>query len=380
METRDWLVIDALPGVGALSVARLSSEAPAWPDGWLARLPGQASAALRLWLSAPERSPLQAQVEAALNWEASADNRHLLHPDHSAWPSLLNQIADPPPVLWALGALAPLSLPGIAMVGTRHPSAEGHANAKAFGADLARSGWCVISGMALGIDGLAQDAALNVGGSSIAVLASGIDVVYPSRHRHLYQRLASAPGGLLLAEHPLGTRARPGYFPRRNRIVTGLGLGTLVVEAAEKSGSMISARLALEQGRELFAIPGSIHNAQARGCLQLIRAGANLVRCRQDIQDELKHWAEVYAPPMPPPLAGDAPLASTSKPDKAASSMLAEPDDPVFQQLVSEPQPIDWLVQQTGLGVGDCQRRLLMLELDGWAEQRAGGWVRGQPG
>ena len=263
------------------------------------------------------------------------------------------------------------------MVGTRHPTSEGAQNAQAFARDFANRGWCVVSGMALGVDGMAQRAALEAGGATIAVLASGIDVIYPARHRDLYQRLSETLGGLILAEHPLGTQARPAFFPRRNRIVTGLSLGTLVVEAAEKSGSLVSARLALEQGRELFAIPSSVHNLQAHGCLQLLRNGATLARSSSDILDELQHWAETFMPPVPVETIQSTPVSShfTAQPPPQHPKKQTLPDE-LLCELSETPTPIDRLVQLAKISVGECQQRLLMLELDGWVEQRSGGWVR----
>ncbi|WP_111413437.1 DNA-processing protein DprA [Billgrantia lactosivorans] len=349
-----------LPGMGAARLAELQAADPDWPAGWLARLPHQAATALRLWLDHPARSPLAREVEADLAWLAAAPGRHLLHPGHPAWPALLEQIGDPPPVLWALGDLEALSPPRLAIVGSRRPTREGLTNAAAFGRELASRDWCVVSGLALGVDGAAQQAALEAGGRSVAVLGCGVDVIYPPRHARLYQQLLDR-GGLVLSEHPPGTPARPAFFPRRNRIVTGLSLGVLVVEATEKSGSLVSARLAVEQNREVFALPGSIHNPQARGCLRLIRQGAVLVRHVDDILEELTQWA-VSNPSLP---AG-----------QAAGSAEAASGDPLLRWLSDAPSPLDALVNLTGLGVPECQRRLLELELEGRAAQAPGGWVR----
>ncbi|MDI5935328.1 DNA-processing protein DprA [Halomonas kalidii] len=363
MQAREWLVLSRLPGVGSRQLATIAERSPAWPQGWLATLPGEAATALRLWLEHPARSPIATLLEADQAWLAADPARHLLHVGHPAWPDLLGQIADPPPVLWALGDLAALSSPRLAMVGTRRPTREGLGNATAFARELASRGWCVVSGMALGVDGAAQQAALEAGGRSVAVLGCGVDLVYPPRHHRLYRRLQE-PGGLLLSEHPPGTRARPGFFPRRNRIVTGLSLGVLVVEAAEKSGSLVSARLATEQGREVFALPGSIHNPQARGNLQLIRDGAVLVRDIDDILAELTQWRA-----LPDPDAAAPPPVSTG--EGAASSA-----DPLLRWLSGSPTPVDALVGLSGLGIAECQRRLLELELEGRATQAVGGWVR----
>lgn len=388
MDAKEWLAVNALPGMGAARIAQMVARKPQWPQGWLATLPSNAANALRLWLSQPERSPLQQAVDETLAWLQKAPRRHLLHRDHPAWPALLNQLPDPPVVLWAQGDLSALEGPGLAMVGTRRPTSEGSGHAQAFARELANRGWCVVSGMALGIDGVAQRAALAAGGRSIAVLGCGVDVIYPARHRDLHEQLGSLPGGLLLSEHPPGTVARPAFFPRRNRIVTGLSLGTLVVEATEKSGSLVSARLALEQGRELFALPGSLHNVQARGCLQLLRTGATLVRHVDDIIEELQHWVPHYLPTglstgLPKELPKELATAQTvisAEPapelPEESSDIEARPGDSLLNALGPVPTPIDTLVQHMGVSVSECQQRLLMLELDGKVAQQAGGWVR----
>lgn len=358
MQAREWLALARLPGMGAARLAELVAARPDWPDGWLAVLPREAAMALRLWLDHPARSPLSAALSADEAWLAAEPARHLIHPHHPAWPRLLGQIADPPPVLWALGDLGVLGPPRLAMVGSRRPTREGLTNAAGFARELAGRGWCVVSGMALGIDAAAQQAALDAGGASVAVLGCGVDVIYPPRHHRLHRRLQES-GGLLLSEHPPGTPARAGFFPRRNRIVTGLSLGVLVVEAAERSGSLVSARLALEQNREVFALPGSIHNPMARGCLQLIRDGAVLVRDLDDILAELSQWVFATAPISPP----------GPEPDEAG-------EDSLLRWLSDTPTPVDALVALTGRGVADCQRGLLELELEGTVTQAAGGWVR----
>lgn len=366
MDAKEWLVVHALPGIGAHRVATLVAHDPQWPQGWLAALPVKAASALRLWLEHPARSPLQAVVDTTQAWLTGGANRHLLHRDHPAWPTLLNQLPDPPIVLWAQGDLGALAGPKLAIVGTRQPTSEGSRNAQAFASELAKRGWCVVSGMALGVDGVAQRAAFAAGGRSVAVLGCGVDIVYPARHRALYEQLSSLPGGLLLSEHPPGTSARPAFFPRRNRIVTGLSLGTLVVEATERSGSLVSARLTLEQGRDLFALPGSLHNVQAQGCLHLLRNGATLVRHVDDIIDELQHWASSFLPSsVLPPVDEDAALQNTP---------VAEDD--LLATLGASPTPIDSLVQRLGISVSECQQRLLMLELEGKVASQAGGWVR----
>ncbi|MCH4810751.1 DNA-processing protein DprA [Vreelandella neptunia] len=375
MDAQEWLVVNALPSMGALRIAQLVARQPRWPEGWLAALPSRAASELRLWLEHPARSPLQKVIDETLAWQQQGPSRHILHRDHPAWPDLLNELPDPPVVLWAQGDLGALEGPKLAVVGTRRPTGEGAHNAQTFARDMVRRGWCIVSGMALGVDGVAQRAALNAGGSTIAVLGCGVDVIYPASHRDLHKQLSCLPGGLLLSEHPPGTVARPAFFPRRNRIVTGLSLGTLVVEATEKSGSLVSARLTLEQNRELFVLPGSLHNVQARGCLALLRQGAAHLACSvDDIIADLGHWAEAFIPPgtegKPPE---QVPLPGSLSEDSLSNDCLP---DSLLASLSATPTPIDLLVHTTGVSVSDCQQRLLMLELEGWVTQQAGGWVR----
>ncbi|WP_136066534.1 DNA-processing protein DprA [Modicisalibacter radicis] len=351
------LALAHLPGLGPRRLAELRGQAPDWPQGWLAVLPAAPRDALRLWLDHPSRSPLSARIEGALEWQAAASDRHLLYPGHAAWPALLDELPDPPPLLWAVGDLAAFAAPGLAIVGTRRPTREGLGNAARFAGELATAGLCVISGMALGIDGRAHQAALDARGRSIGVLGCGIDVNYPARHAGLYRRMRGE-GGLLLSEHAPGTRANPAFFPRRNRLITGLSLGVLVIEAAERSGSLISARLAAEQNRDVFALPGSLDNPQARGCLSLLKQGATLVSELDDILLELGHWAP----------AGGSPAA---EPAPAAPG-----GDVLLDLLSSSPTPLDLLIELSGKDFGFCQQRLLELELEGRVTQAPGGWVR----
>ncbi|WP_251977360.1 DNA-processing protein DprA [Salinicola avicenniae] len=379
LTTRDWLALQALPGLGPARLAPLIrrwqvSGEPVWPQGWLAALPSHLAQPLRLWLDHPSRSPLAAAVDAGLEWEAADRRHHLLHPGHPAWPALLDQLPDPPTLLWAKGDLEVLGLPAMAMVGTRRPTREGQDNAAAFSRALVARGFGIASGMALGIDGAAQWAALQAGGATIGVLGCGVDVIYPPRHAGLYREILAGQG-LLLSEHPPATRAHPRFFPRRNRLITGLAQGVLIVEAAEKSGSLVSARLALEQGREVFALPGSIHNPQASGCLRLIRQGeAALVRDVDDMLEELGAWQT----PVPPE-ATRAPLGAVGEGAKAPAmkaDQAAAPSSPLLAALSDAPTPLDLLVDQTGRSVAELQLELLELELEGRVAQAAGGWVR----
>ncbi|WP_110690650.1 DNA-processing protein DprA [Salinicola endophyticus] len=373
---RDWLALAALPGLGPARLAPLlqrwrEPEALAWPQGWLAALPATLAQPLRLWLDHPARSPLEGAVAAALAWQAESPRHHLLHPAHSDWPTLLDQLPDPPLVLWAKGDLSALAPPAIAVVGTRKPTREGRDNAADFARELIARGFGVVSGMALGIDGIAQHTALQAGGATVGVLGCGVDVIYPPRHAGLYRDLL-AGRGLLLSEHPADTVAHPRFFPRRNRLITGLARGVLVVEAAEKSGSLVSARLGLEQGREVFALPGSIHNPQASGCLRLIQRGeAALVRDIDDLLAELGHWS-----PIPADDALETAPSVTAPTPLERAGPAAGPNAGVLAQLSDTPTPIDVLVAACGESVATLQLALLELELEGRVAQTAGGWVR----
>ena len=226
----------------------------------------------------------QTGLKDTLTWLAQANN-HIVTLADPDYPKALLEIADPPPLLYAKGNIALLNKLSIAIVGSRNASVQGEKNAEAFAQGLAVHGLCIVSGLALGIDGAAHRGALKAKGDTIAVVGTGLDMVYPAQHRDLAHQIASS--GLIISEFPLGTLSKPQNFPRRNRLISGLSLGCLVVEANLKSGSQITARLSAEQGREVFAIPGSIHSPLAKGCHQLIKQGAKLVDSLQDIIEEL---------------------------------------------------------------------------------------------
>ncbi|MCM5704348.1 DNA-processing protein DprA [Larsenimonas salina] len=353
-----WVALSLLPGVGPRTVKALREQALAWPEAWLSALSPKARVPLQAYLCDPLESPLGLRVSAYLRW-CDGEARSIVTPSCAAWPSVLDELPDPPIVLWAHGAYSALTLPGFAMVGTRKPTSEGAFNARRFSQALAQQGLAVISGLALGVDGLCHQAALEAGAPTVAVLGCGIDVVYPRQHQRLRERIV-AEGGLLLSEHPPGVQARPQFFPRRNRLITGLALGVLVVEATLKSGSLVSARLALEQNREVFALPGSLSNPQARGCLHLIQQqGAKLVIDVDDILGELllPVSEQVLARPAAPDQA-DVPVAGLA----------------AF--LGAEPVAIDVLVERAGKSIAECASELMMLELEGVVQQVAGGWVR----
>lgn len=290
-------------------------------------------------------------AEPDLRWHALA-HHHIITLSDSRYPARLREIATAPPLLYVAGKVEQLNDPQLAMVGSRHPTVGGLENARAFANHLAASGLTITSGLALGIDAASHEAALDAGGVTIAVAATGLDRVYPARHRELAHRIASQ--GAIVSEFPIGTAPKAQLFPRRNRIISGLSLGTLVVEAARRSGSLITARHAMEQGREVFAMPASIHNPLAKGCHQLIRQGAKLVECVDDILVELADQIDLNETPLP----------ETSKP--AAAGFV--PDDDyrrVLEALGHDPTPIDVIVERSGLTPAAVSSMLLILELNG---------------
>lgn len=283
-ETRAWLQLNRAPGLGAATLAGLLQQFGA-ASAVLAASPAALRAA---GLSSEQAQALRegdaAGVAADFDWLAQPD-RALLSIGDAGYPAALREIARPPPLLFCHGDPELLNLPQLAIVGARNATPQGLQNAQAFAAELAQRGLVISSGLALGIDGAAHRGALDATGHTIAVCGTGLDRVYPARHQKLAHDIAAR--GLLISEFPIGTPALPEHFPRRNRIISGLSMGVLVVEAARESGSLITARLALEQGREVFAIPGSIHNPQARGCHALIRQGGRLVETVDDVLEEL---------------------------------------------------------------------------------------------
>lgn len=274
---------------------------------------------------------------------------------------MLRQIADPPIALFLRGDVALLTSPQLAIVGSRNPSGEGRRNAEEFAAYLARCGLTITSGMALGIDSASHRGALKAGGKTLAVWGTGLDKVYPPAHRELAEQIAAQ--GLIVSEYAPGTPPLPHNFPRRNRLISGLCVGTLVVEANQSSGSLITARLASEQGREVFAIPGSIHNPLARGCHRLIREGAKLVESAGDILEELAPLLKLEA------------AVAESAPTETLAATAAE--DPEYRLLLNSldyaPTSVDALVERTGLTPDVVSSMLLMLELQGQVEAAPGG-------
>ena len=318
-------------------------------------------AAFESWQAGGEPE-VDASIALTLAWLAEAPQRHLLTPEHAAYPYLLKTIADPPPLLFVRGDPVFLAQPQVAIVGTRNPSRGGEQLAHDFAAELAGRGLVITSGMALGIDGAAHQGAVDAKGITIAVLGTGPDRMYPRTHLRLAEQVLDS-GGLIISEYLPGTAPLAPYFPRRNRIISGLSMGVLVVEAALKSGSLITARLDAEQGREVWALPGSVHNPQTKGCHTLIREGAKLV-------EEAAHILEDIAP-----LLGNLRTDSRRTPAPAAPEPSA-PQAVVLEALAWECRSLDWLVEATGLPASDLGSLLLELELDGQVAVVPGGYER----
>lgn len=303
------------------------------------------------------RAPTTSALASTLDWLEQA-NHHLVTFHDSDYPPLLREIARPPVILFVIGDHTQLAGPQLAIVGSRNPTPSGLENAASFARALSYSGLTVTSGLALGIDGAAHEGALEAGGRTIAVLGSGVDQVYPPRHRQLAARIAET--GALVSEFELGTAPKAEHFPRRNRLISGLSLGTLVVEAAIRSGSLITARCAAEQGREVFAVPGSIHAPQARGCHSLIRQGAKLVETAQDVIEEISALTPL-----------------TRQPRATRQDQRPEIQHPKMTQLLNhlgyDPVTIDILVERSGLTADFISSMLLEMELLGIVEARPGG-------
>jgi DNA processing protein len=348
-----WLRLLRTPGVGRGSARKLLAA-----FGSADAAVGASRSALQALVSQAQADALAkvpddhgALLQAARAWLAAGPERHIVVLGDAAYPASLLESPDPPLLLYAIGRIEALALPAVAIVGSRNPSAQGRDNAHAFAKTLGGAGLCVVSGLALGIDGAAHEGALAAGAATVAVMGTGADRVYPARHRDLAHRIVEH-GGVLVTEFDIGMPPLPDNFPLRNRIIAGLARGTLVVEAALASGSLSTARAAVEAGREVFAIPGSIHAPQSRGCHALIKQGAKLVESATDVLEEL-NWK-------------GAPVA--------AAARAAEPvADALLDALGHDPVTLDALAARTGESAATLGARLLELELDGHVARLPGG-------
>ena len=300
------------------------------------------------------KNPDWTLIDSDLRWLAETDSYALTITD-PAYPAQLKEIADPPPILFVRGDPSLLSMPQIAIVGSRNPSTSGLETAFNFAKSLSTSGFVITSGLALGIDAASHRGALQGGGYTIAVAGTGLDRVYPAKHKDLATAIVKT--GAMISEFPPGTSAKANHFPRRNRIISGMCLGLLVVEAAKQSGSLITARMALEQNREVFAIPGSIHNPLARGCNALIREGAKLVETTQHIFEELNVYIQ----------------EDEDFTEKNPETTLDLEQQTLLNLVMFSPTSIDDLVTQTGYPIEVIASTLLILELQGYLEATPGG-------
>lgn len=359
---RYWLALLHAPGVGPVAISELLEEREPhelFAPGGMAHLSG----ALRDALNQPD----WAAVDADLAWLTGGGGRAIITRHDAAYPALLQELSDAPPLLFVQGSVEVLTSPQLAMVGSRNPTTVGSETARDFARHLAGMGLTITSGLALGIDAASHRGALDAKGQTIAVMGTGVDRIYPAAHRDLAHAIV-AGGGALVSEYPPGTPPLPGNFPRRNRIISGLSLGTLVVEAARQSGSLITARLAGEQGREVFAIPGSIHNPLARGCHQLIRDGARLVETAQDVMTELA--------PMLHGLIVEALEQRHVEMEPPGEEALDEEYQQLLLHVGDEVTPVDRLVERSGLTAEVVSSMLLILELRGLITPVPGGYSR----
>jgi DNA processing protein len=361
-EARDWLRLAAIPGLGGAS-QRLLLKAFGLPEAIFSASAAALAAVVGETLARRvAEAPDEAALEAGLAWLAEPGN-HLLTLADPDYPPRLLDTDDPPPLLYVKGRVDLLAQPALAVVGSRNGSRQGEQNALAFASALSSSGLTVVSGLALGIDTAAHRGGLAGAGSTVAVIGTGPDRIYPARNADLAREIAAQ--GAIVSEFPVGTPALPANFPRRNRIIAGLSQGCLVVEAAERSGSLITARLAAEAGREVFAIPGSIHSPHSRGCHKLIKQGAKLVECAQDILEELR---------LPDPLARRAagrPGGAVARDPRAGAR--DEGEAKLLDALGADPCTLDSLMQRTNLTADTLLAMLLPLELEGRVVQLPGG-------
>ena len=370
-ELQAWLRLLLTPGVGNDSARKLLAafgSAPAIFEQSAVALRAIGSARLVQAIQT-EPEDLKTQLASTLAWLAAREDRCVVTLGDLHYPAALLNIPDPPLMLFMLGSLVPRvgthvtldSLSCLAIVGSRNPTPQGEVNARQFAQTFGAAGWCVVSGMALGVDGAAHDGALMGGGHTVAVVGTGLDRVYPKKHLNLAHRIAER--GLIISEFPLGTPPLTANFPRRNRIISGLSHGTLVIEAALQSGSLITARLAAEQGKEVFAIPGSIHSPQSRGCHLLIQQGAKLVESAQDVLEELR---------LPLSFATDA-IASTVDAMAPTETREDKEENPLLKALGFDAASFDALQARTGWPTPQLQAQLLELELSGEVARLPGG-------
>ena len=360
---KNWLILLRVTGLGVAGFHKLLSTLDS-PEKILA---SNSSKLSELGFSQQIISAIQQpdfdEIQTDIEWAESSNNHHIITLFDPQYPQQLKTITHPPPVLFVRGDPDYLRQPQLAMVGSRNPTVAGKRTASDFAKHLSNSGITITSGLARGIDGSCHHGALQGIAGTVALVAHGLDIVYPAAHQSLAEDISNH--GAVVSEVPIGTKPHRGLFPRRNRIISGLSLGTLVVEAALKSGSLITAKHAMEQNREVFAIPGSIHNPLSRGCHQLIRQGAKLVETAEDIIEEL-------LPHMP---AGITAVTETLIDEKNEQTL-----DPDHQKLLKclqyEAIAIDELVDCSGFSAAEVASILLIMELEGRVVNEGGRYTR----
>jgi len=341
-----WLTLLHTPRLGPKTVSKLLAQFHS-ASGIVEHANDISNEPLRKALSSPNTKA----IESDLSWLAAAPDHHIIHLTDPAYPDLLKTIADPPLVLFAAGDPGCLSMPQLGIVGSRNPTASGLESAHNFAAELAQYGLTICSGLALGVDAAAHSGALHAKAQTVAVIGSGLDRLYPARHARLASRIRKH--GVIISEYPPGTAPLAANFPRRNRIISGLSVGVLVIEAARRSGSLITARLAAEQGREVFAVPGSIHNPLVRGCHRLIREGACLIESTHDIVNELSSLLGHVASQLEAP---------KHQHPGTTRSILKEP---LLAYIDHDPVAIDTLISRSGLTTERVSAMLSSLEIQG---------------
>ena len=349
-----WLQLTLTPGLGAAAIRGLLSQFGLPENVIAARRAELARYASEEALKALDSDAVARLVERALAWLEQPGHAVVTLSD-AGYPKLLLETGDPPPLLYCHGRLDLLNRPSIAIVGSRNATAQGTGSAEQFARSFSAAGLTIVSGLAQGIDAAAHRGGLSAAGSTIAVLGTGVDNIYPRTNTVLAEEIAA--GGLLLSEFPLGSKALAHHFPRRNRVISGLALGCLVVEAAFASGSLITARCAAEQGREVFAVPGSIHSPLSKGCHALIKAGAKLAESADDVLSELAAFHRSGSATARPPSGAAAPVA----------------DEPLLACMGFDPVDVDSLCNRSGLPAERISAELLRLELAGRIAALPGG-------
>ncbi|RZI43968.1 DNA-protecting protein DprA [Herbaspirillum sp. HC18] len=358
-ELAQWIRLERTSGVGAETARKLLGAFGLPENIFAAGIPSLLQIVperIARALTDPLSDEIRAQIDKTLEWASQPDNRIVTLAD-ADYPRSLLDIADPPVMLHVKGRLDLLSRPSIAVVGSRNATAQGMLNAEQFSDVLSKAGLTIVSGLALGIDTAAHKGGLRGEGSTVAVIGTGADIVYPARNRGLAHQIAEA--GCIVSEYPLGMPAIAANFPRRNRIISGLAQGVLVVEAAAQSGSLITARMAGDQGRDVFAIPGSIHSPLSKGCHLLIKQGAKLVESAQDVLEEIRHVKTSSIAP-----------ATTTRVEKRSGQSH------ILDAMGYDPVAPDLLAERCEMDIGALNAAMLTLELEGVVELLPGGMVR----